>query len=993
MSDAGGKEQGPSTSDQFKSHHGGRPAGQDEEEKQRKRCDESPARASEGKGETKPGILKMTGQSQVYTATKDTLFQKKDTQAARHALSLEWVYGMNPVLPVITLQDHDQLVVLYAGAHTGIIYNHTTNSQHLLEGHANPISCMCVSEDRRWIATADQGSNSLVMIWDSYSGIPVLTLFDCHTDWGVAAMAFSSDTKHLVTLGAEQVQCVRIWDWTNETQMPLWFTELNPAHGFMDNIKFRPDESSQLLSSSKTHVLFLNTAQGSLQYTVLQLKKFIEAARRRDAAELFDSRPDPDPAETQNLAKVSLNRSVFHPRNPQILTGAGSSLVVWDVTRNLATDKCALIPLQRHSITAITVTDSFIITGDIRGQIHFYDEDFKFLTLYNTFNLDAIVSISFSKEHTEGFLKDCVLKDKPSIIRNFVVSTASSLVVHVNIETLRSHILLHEYHESLDAVACHPSQPAVAMGNRRGILKVWDYNNKVIIGRRVFETEKQIQCVTFDPQGLYLAVGFGSGAVHILNPTSLKSDPEECFHHTKDSIQHITFSSDTKYLATADAGEAVTVFRLRTSKGSLPRWTYLGRYFSHYKPIKDLLFGVHLDSTQPRLLSLGKDRRLVEYDLENSDVNQLIISSLDRIEQSAVPTCMTWYPPLTPEQFLLTASDQYKMKLFNSTTKMCSKTLRGPTYGSPIKRMVVLPKSKEHEKNSYYMVYITEDKVGLQMLPLDGNPFRSSARICHPTGVSTFACSYDGKFVFTAGGPDCTVLSWEINTNVLEGAAALGGKDMEPFYSLLSGGRDGKFYRVMEDFFYFCQICHHGTDLMKKNVSNKIPLSEVPFLVRALGYFPSEQEIENMQNEVKFSKYATSGKYVTEINLEEFIRLYVNHRPAFGMSCTELVQAFRILGEDDGTGHPVLQRHKLLELLQVRGEQMTEEEVAECFTTLLGLSEEEEEGDKSDMCTGGDPECLLECAIPNEISLETFTHDILGLPSTVEQSDRSSPPE
>eukprot|EP00064_Thunnus_orientalis_P015548 superscaffoldBa00002897_g15602 len=787
--------------------------------------------------ETDSDTLKLTAESQVYTATRDTLFPKKITHTRTHALSLDWVFGMNPALPVVSLQDHDRLVVLYAGAHVGIIYNHTSNSQHTLQGHSSPISCMCVSEDRRWIATADQGPESTVMIWDSYSGIPVHTLFDCHPEGGVIAMAFSRDTKHLVTIGTGKVQLY------------------NAAPSVFDAPAF--------------------------------------------------PHPSPDCSHIVKMVTGSFNQSVFHWKKLEVLTAtAAGSIVVWQVMEDLAANQCLtkdnvqVLSLQEDPITVLAITDSCIVTGDTRGHINFYDENFMLLTWYREFNLDAIVSISFSKECTDGYLEDCTLEAKPLIIRNFVVSTASSKVVHVDAQTGIPEILIHENCEPLHAIACHPKRPDVVMGNQRGILKVWDYDRKLTICSRAFETEEQIQCITFDPQGLYLAVGFGSGAVHILNPTTLQSHPEECFHYTKDAIHHITFSSDSNYLATADAGKAVTVFRLQTNEGSLPRWTYLGRYRSHYKPIKDLLFGVHLDSTQPRLLSLGMDRRLV----------------------------------------------------------------------------------------------------GLQILPVDGNPYKSNALICHPWGVSAFACSYDGRFVFTAGGFDCTVLSWEMSFNALEAAASLGGKDMEPFYTLLEGGRDGKFYREMEDFFYYFQVRHQGIDSMKKRqVSTKIPLTEVPSLMRALAYFPTEQEIEDMQNEVKFSKYAETGKYVTDIDLEEFIRLYVNHRPAFGISSNELCQAFHILGKRGSTGRPVLQRHKLLELLQVRGEPMTEDEVAECFTTLLGLSEGKEEGESSEhdihKSDGGDSEYSLQSAIPDEISMETFTGYILGFPSSAQQDGRPSSPE
>ncbi|XP_051923496.1 cilia- and flagella-associated protein 251 isoform X2 [Hippocampus zosterae] len=890
--------------------------------------------------------LRRSRESLVYTATRETLFAQETTHSKTHALSLDWVSGVNSSLPVYILQDHSQLVFLYAGAHVAIIYNHTTNSQHILQGHCSPISCMCVSEDRRWIGTADQNKKSTVILWDSYSGIPVHTLFDCHPKGGVIAIGFSADAKQLVTLGNEKAQCVCIWDWTNDCHEPLWLTELRPEYGYQLG-----DAATLELNAS----LFPNST--------------------------------PEYCEIHKLAGGPLSPSVFHWREFRILTPSRAGVImVWDLTQDLdsnqrlSRDHVKIISLQEHPITVLAVVDNCIVTGDTRGHVNFYDENMLLLTWFTQMNLDRIVSISFSKEFEREYLEDGTLDTKPVLGRNFVVSSSTSAVVHVNMERSTWRVLLQENCDPLHAVACNPKQPTVVMGNCSGILKVWDYRQKRIVCRTVLEKEKEIRCVTIDPQGRYLAVGFASGAVHFLDANTLQSDPKECFDYPPDSISHMSFSHDSRYLATADVGKAVTLFRMQQ-----PQWIYLGRYRSHYKAITDLLFGVHQDSSKPRLFTLGVDRLLVEYDVESSDVGQVVILSSKRLEQSAVPKCMTWYPPLSSEEFLVVASDQYKMKLFNSMSKTCRKTLLGPTYGSPVKKIGILPTSENNESGSRYMAYVTEDKVGLQILPLDGNPYKSQAVLCHPTGVSTFAYSHDGLFVFTAGGPDCTVLSWQISYSALEGAAALGGKELEPYYTLLEGGRNGEFYREIEDFFYYCQIHNQGLESMEtRQLSPKIPLTELPSLMRALAYFPTEREVEDMLNEVKLGQYTETGEYITDINLAELIKLYINHRPAFGISAEELVTAFEVLGEPGGpTGKPVLDRDHMLELLQVRGEAMTQDELAECFTGLLGLFEvEEDENPEADLFKTDNvsQEYTLESVIPEKISIEIFTHHILGLP-------------
>ena len=51
--------------------------------------------------------------------------------------------------------------------------------------------------------------------------------------------------------------------------------------------------------------------------------------------------------------------------------------------------------------------------------------------------------------------------------------------------------------------------------------------------------------------------------------------------------------------------------------------------------------------------------------------------------------------------------------------------------------------------------------------------------------------------------------------------------------------------------------------------------------------------------------------------------VYVNHRPAFGLSATRLHEAFDVLGLDEYDGAPSIERGELLDLLQTKGNQVS----------------------------------------------------------------------
>uniref|UniRef100_A0A803YMV6 Cilia- and flagella-associated protein 251 n=1 Tax=Meleagris gallopavo TaxID=9103 RepID=A0A803YMV6_MELGA len=916
-----------------------------------------------------PGELeeRSDAPSRVWGAQPGLLFQGEKQSC--HPLSLSWALGYNSSLAVHSIEDG---MLLYVCAHTVVVHDVLGSRQHHLQGHANAISCLCVSEDRRWVATADQGPDPLVIIWDAFSGIPVRTIFDSHAGSGVCAIAISRDAKCLVTISAGMVQRVCMWRWTYPDESPVCYVELSPEFGFQDFVIFNPQNPYEFVSNSKTQVIFYLWGDAGLQYSTPPLTK-----------------------QTFGSTVGHFTQSAFHFNATQVLTGTSAGkVVVWDVERKRGLAKepqgrlrgmkaTKLVPMQEESLTVLLVLERLhhtvcssrcIVTGDVRGQVKFYNGHLQLLACSDHSGTGPIQSISFSKTPSDPPGASST-SSHPFAARNFILSTSDATVLRVATDGTDFEKVMKEAKKAVTAIACHPQQSWLAMGSHCGLLKVWDYKQLQLLVSRIFSSAG-VQCLSYDPAGSFLATGLTDGSVHVLDAISLLSCCE-VFRFSRGPITHVQFSHDSEYLATADEKYAVTVYK-RVLQNERRCWEHLAGLHSHYKPIRSILFGIQLDGSEPRLLSLGEDRQLIEYDLSSSSKDQLVVLHRHRVEQAAVPLCLAWYPHFSTESFILTANSCYKMKLYNATTKMCRKTLLGPTYGSPLEKMQILPKSAA-EPQKRYLAYITKDKVGLQILPVDGNPHKSSAFICHPDGASDLAISYDGRYIFTAGGSDRTVLKWEVNLNALEAAASLGGEDLVPFYRLLDGGQDGEFFRELEDYFYYVQLRSHGIDMLEsRQVSMYIPLEEIPSVMRAMGFYPSEEEIEEMINEVKFSEFVDTGEQVTKINLRDFIKLYINHRPAFGLSMKTIRQAFQVLGYENENGDKVIDRGDLLSLLQCRGEHMMEDELALCLSALLGRHPM---GGRSDLdvCDPSGAAALMEEEIPEQITAERFTAGILGL--------------
>tara|TARA_B100000482_G_scaffold192413_1_gene180505 strand:- start:2702 stop:5512 length:2811 start_codon:yes stop_codon:yes gene_type:complete len=909
-----------------------------------------------------------------------------------NALTLQWSFGFSREIPggVITLCDGTRNALFYAAAQSGIIYDYSARRQNLLQGHCNPISCAVVSPDKKWLITADSGGDSLVVVWDSETGSPVRTIFNPHTR-GVLSIDVTSDATFLALLSGFKSQReggfqeISIWEWASSRDVPMLSAQIASAQQHT-SMRFNVSDVRELITNGESTVYFWSWENAMTCYSPRISRRNFRQPVGKFTVSIFL------PGSTQAVTATSDGSLILWDMP---LEHGGQSNANVEPSNSAITERIAVkvIRLCEGAINYLTTVETHLVVAGNDGAVRMYDHLFRLEAWFEDLNAGPVVSVSFATKNIESLVNrgqaphtttddsQEQLRSLQSKLPDFLVGTKSATIIHLHAnlfqavlpEDRRGTVVVQGMADEVHGIALHPTKSYILITCYSGGLYLWDYNIKTLRMVRLFDPMKlRPHCISFDHVGLSLAVGFTSGTVKVLDPVSL-SDIGASFKNGKAKILFLEFSLDSNWLAAADAAHSVALWKkvivletvshepqndalardrgeqhselasLSAQHANMPTWVYIGRYFSHSRPVTGLKFG-RRETDVMVLVSVAEDKKLVEYNLASSTVDSgVLIAGIYSIEEGATPTACLWHPPLHGdfEERIITANSEFKLRQWNADNKLCRRTSLSPTFGGPASGLEALGKS---EGQSDFLAYSAESKVvGIIKLPLDGNPNKSMGIIAHPGNLSGIAATSCGQQLFTAGGNDQTVNFWSVQRAMVDALEAAGGRAMEPYLASLPVGAEQDVYEKMVDYFYYLQLRRQGEETTtSRKVLGAIHLSDVPRLMRAIGYYPSEQEVVNIISEIKYSTFTTSGQITESVDLHTFIRLYVNHRPVSGVKMHQIHQALAVIharispGIDADYSTNPLSWRQLQTMLESCGEKFSHQELSACLLALNG---------------------------------------------------------
>ncbi|KAJ3161226.1 hypothetical protein HDU88_007399 [Geranomyces variabilis] len=834
--------------------------------------------------------------------------------------------------------------------------------------------------------------------------LPIRTIFDPHDGQGTVAVSFTRDGQFLVTLGDDSPQTIAVWDWTSEEDSPIASAVVDGEK--QTCVMVNPADPYEILSTSAHAVNFYTWgAESGIQQYVPSLNPkdfkhvptsyahstFLPTTSNNTIGQALTGTNDGDIVVWSDRSLFNLSETLEKGRK------AGVKVM------KLHTGGINVISVVGDKYVVTGGEDGFVRVYDLQFRLIVWFERLKSgpVVSISTKLTETLLPPPAGEKAIELPVAIPTLETDSVDLPDLIIGTRHSKVLRLNkpgdgivgsIGNPAVKTLMEGSYGEMHGLAIHPKQPQFAIGGSSGWLYVYSYKDKrPVHSRRMEEPWEEaregmrqrpaiplsIQCVAYDPAGSCLAIGFTNGTVRIVNPTTLADLPQRTpashrpglpgYAAAKSSILRIVFDPRGRWMAVTDALAGVGVFEVSASG----EWGFVGRCRAHYLEIVGVLFlPPPPDGTVSRLISVSQDRHLIEYDLGASSITAgIALKAKSRIDQTYRPLSAAMHPspPLrglhdVPQHYLLTANTGSKFRIYNAETGMCRRTVVAPAYGGDIRYLEFIPEHADPAAASAtttppasprFLAYATGSKVvGLLALPLDGNPHRSMGMYAHPGDIAALRATPDGTMLLTLGKQDGVVNLWKIDPTKIESPAHAGpAAGMTPWLDLLHNGADvaGReaFVREMEDYFYYAQLRSQGeATTTARLITTTVSLEQVPLIMQAMGYYPSQAETDDMLNEVRYAGWfqGADAQLRHEVGFEELVKLYVNHRPLEDYTQKDIFDALGFAQRPesglDGQLEPPAEpnsvdRDGLIALLQQYGETLSAADFTDAMQALL----------------------------------------------------------
>ncbi|XP_046681253.1 cilia- and flagella-associated protein 251-like [Homalodisca vitripennis] len=731
-----------------------------------------------------------------HFGSSETLISHDEVSHVNSPFEPRWCFGFNPDVQILNLSTDKKSLILFANSQFPVLYNFHEDTMHFMQGHLNKISCLARNSTGSLLVSADSGPNSRVIIWDSRPCV-VEVLENVHPS-GTILAGMSVTGEYLVTVSPLPHPLVQVWIWREDKHTPAAEKYIIESYGDVVELVMNPRCEEEFVLTSQLAVFFFSFRKGA-------------------------SNPS-ERLHCETLHQIhsrlgTFTDTTYLPREAIALSSTSKGyVIVWEGKDKLhhTIHHGKHIRLHLEQITHIEVVDGVVAIATVSGNIRFYDYSLKFLWASKE-QLGTLLTLSFNlygkardvvhavcpvpahssscavtwRKETEQLI-DATLQNNPLNVRHFIISTKNGEVAYFNSTKEIPKKMLYPSSANYTAIDVMPQSPYICAGTSEGQVILIDFCDcKIKVTKQLPIGEDACKAVSFlrySPSGLVLACAMYSGEVWLLDPLLLT--PRYLpLTNCVDCITHLVFSPRSDYFAVADTGMCITVFYLLDPPVSV------GQFKAHSKVIRDILFVASDDRL--RLFTVGEDRNIVQFEIVNkSDVvtdKVLKFFNIHRAEQSAVPCCIVPYS--LDEKYYLMVNTEMKFKFLEADTLRCSKTIQAPNLESSINFLECFTGDDQP-----YLLFGTDQEIGLHILPPDGNPYKSLAYRMSPARIICCRMHSHGKYMFTIS-ENCSVINmWKINTTAVDEFYAQGGVGLDPFLSLLEGGKGGSQVKDLREF-------------------------------------------------------------------------------------------------------------------------------------------------------------------------------------------------